>query len=234
MSKPKYLLDPGHGGADSGAVGSALKEKDVVLDVALRMRDLLLADGRIDVSMSRTSDVFHSLAARAQMANVRGAALVSIHANAGGGTGFEAFTTPGNTGASDKLATAMLKSYAAAFSSRIPGRYDMSDGDPDKEARFTVLTSTQGPAVLFELAFVDRKVDHDLMAQGPVRAEMAYALADGILKHEFGTGLVGPVTPPPVEPPSPPASDAEVARLRAIIAEAKLKVLALQALLDKA
>jgi N-acetylmuramoyl-L-alanine amidase len=233
MSKPKYMLDPGHGGEDSGAVGTRIKEKDVVLDVARRMRDILLADGRIDVSMSRDTDVFISLAGRSKLANDRGAALVSIHANSGGGTGFEAFTSRGNTGASDKLATALLNSFGAAFAGRLVGRYDTSDGDPDKEAGFAVLVNTKGHAALFELGFVDREADQALMEQPTVRAEMAQALAAGILKHEFGTATPPPPPPPP-PPVDPPASDTEVLRLRGIIKDARLKVLELQAILEKA
>lgn len=228
MARPRYIIDPGHGGYDSGAVGVRIKEKDVVLDVARRMRELLRKDGRVDVFMTRDTDVFVSLAARASEANRVGAKLVSIHANAGGGTGFEAFTSPGQT-ASDPLATDLLESYAKAFSGRLPGRYDMSDGDPDKEARFTVLTSTRGPAVLFELAFVDRGVDHDLLESPSVRQEMADALVAGILKHEFGD--VPSPKPEPTPEPSPGDSE-EVVRLRKVVAEARAMAHELLRLLD--
>lgn len=78
------FLDPGHGGNDPGAIGKMrrLKEKDVVLDVALELKKLFEQEG-YQVSMSRDRDVFIPLQERTAMANRAGADLfVSIHANA--------------------------------------------------------------------------------------------------------------------------------------------------------
>lgn len=197
--KISYVIDPGHGGADSGAVGylggQPYFEKDIVLRVAQALHNQLSVDGRFDVAMTRSSDSFPSLAARANFANSRGAKLVSIHANAGGGTGFECFTTPGQT-ESDKLATALLNQYSSAFVN-FTGRRDMQDGDPDKEARFTVLTGTKGPAVLFELGFMDRESDLKQMLEPafPMKAASAFYL--GILSYER---LELPKTDPPADP----------------------------------
>lgn len=89
------VIDPGHGGGDPGAVGgSGLKERDVVLDVSLTLRDMLQNEG-FDVIMTRSSDIFISLDRRAQIANEAAADLfVSIHANAAenrSADGFEIF-----------------------------------------------------------------------------------------------------------------------------------------------
>lgn len=158
-------------------------EKDVVLKVANQLFEMLRLDERFTLlARTRSSDVFTPLTDRARFANTNGAKLVSIHANAGGGTGFECFTTPGQT-ESDKLATALLESYAAAFPAWAT-RYDMKDGDPDKEARFTVLTNTEGPAVLFELGFMDRPEDLRRMIAPDFAERAARALYMGILKHE--------------------------------------------------
>jgi len=201
VKKISYVIDPGHGGADSGAVGSvdgrSHMEKDVVLKVANQLFEMLRLDERFTLlARTRSSDVFIPLTDRARFANANGAKLVSIHANASGGTGFECFTTPGQT-ESDKLATALLESYAAAFPTWAT-RYDMKDGDPDKEARFTVLTNTKGPAVLFELGFMDRPEDLRRMIAPDFAERAARALYMGILKHEglLPIGTVGdPVGP---------------------------------------
>ncbi len=77
------ILDPGHGGRDPGAVGhGGVREKDVVLAVALGVRKRLVAQG-VRVVMTRTGDTYPSLAARADLANrTPNAIFISIHANA--------------------------------------------------------------------------------------------------------------------------------------------------------
>ncbi len=90
------VLDPGHGGHDTGAIGpSGLMEKDVVLDLALRVRRLLQQRLGVRVLMTRTDDVFVSLPERSAFANrVKADFLVSLHVNAAnkrGAMGFEAF-----------------------------------------------------------------------------------------------------------------------------------------------
>jgi len=77
------VLDPGHGGKDSGAVGvGGLKEKDVVLSIAKYCADILREKG-FKVVLTRDSDVFIPLAQRVKIANDAKANLfVSIHANA--------------------------------------------------------------------------------------------------------------------------------------------------------
>jgi len=77
------VIDPGHGGKDPGAIGrGGLKEKDVVLDIARRLKKLLERQGH-RIIMTRTDDTFIPLSDRTQLANSRTADLfVSIHANA--------------------------------------------------------------------------------------------------------------------------------------------------------
>jgi len=90
------VLDPGHGGHDTGAIGpSGLMEKDVALDLALRLRRLLQERLGVRVLMTRTEDVFVSLPERSAFANrVKADFLVSLHVNAAnkrGAIGFETF-----------------------------------------------------------------------------------------------------------------------------------------------
>ena len=78
----RIMLDPGHGGHDPGAIGpGGVREKDVVLDVARRLREKLVARG-LDVQMTRDDDTFIPLTGRARLANERRADLfLSLHAN---------------------------------------------------------------------------------------------------------------------------------------------------------
>ena len=79
----RIILDPGHGGHDPGAIGpSGVREKDVVLDIARRLRDKLVARG-VEVLMTREDDTFVPLGGRTRLAAERQADLfLSIHANA--------------------------------------------------------------------------------------------------------------------------------------------------------
>lgn len=81
---PLVVLDPGHGGADPGAIGPAgTAEKRITLPVALELKRLLESGGRCRVAMTRTRDVFVPLARRVALAREREAALLlSIHADA--------------------------------------------------------------------------------------------------------------------------------------------------------
>lgn len=80
---PVAVIDPGHGGQEAGAVGeSGLEEKDLVLDVARRLRSRLSAAG-FAVALTRDQDVAMDLTSRTALANSLGASLfVSLHANA--------------------------------------------------------------------------------------------------------------------------------------------------------
>src|SRR5438067_10834510 len=77
------VLDPGHGGQDSGAMAGNLLEKDLTLDVAQRIDRLLGAQG-VATLMTRVGDAYVSLAARSALANrVAAAVFVIIHSNDG-------------------------------------------------------------------------------------------------------------------------------------------------------
>ena len=80
----RIVVDPGHGGHDSGAVGpSGVQEKDVVLAIGLKLRELIRDELGLDVVMTRSSDVFIPLEERTAIANKVNADLfVSVHANA--------------------------------------------------------------------------------------------------------------------------------------------------------
>ena len=79
----RIVIDPGHGGHDPGAHVNGLNEADLVLDVALRLEQLLLKQPGIEVVLTRRTDVFIPLEERTAIANREEADLfLSIHANA--------------------------------------------------------------------------------------------------------------------------------------------------------
>lgn len=168
--KPIVILDNGHGEETAGkrspvwGDGSQLFEwefnRDIVRRIAAKLDDLAIG---YEILTPETNDV--SLAERCRRANEiyrnynEKAFLVSVHANAGGGTGWEVYTSPGQTKA-DPMATVFYKEAEKEFAPdgwRI--RADYSDGDPDKEAAFYILMHTKAPAILTESFFMDTEKD---------------------------------------------------------------------------
>ena len=82
-TKPVIMIDAGHGGVDPGAVGASnIYEKAIALAVALELRKELMAGGRYDVRLTRSSDVFVSLDHRLRLSRTSGADLfISLHAD---------------------------------------------------------------------------------------------------------------------------------------------------------
>jgi len=80
----RVVIDPGHGGFDSGAIGpSGLKEKDVTLALGLKLHEKFNAQGKIKSFLTRTGDYYVPLSTRTVIANQHQADLfISIHINA--------------------------------------------------------------------------------------------------------------------------------------------------------
>ncbi|MCI0574150.1 MAG: N-acetylmuramoyl-L-alanine amidase [Myxococcaceae bacterium] len=77
---PRVVIDPGHGGAQEGAAGLGLDEKDLALQLALRLKDALA--GAAEVTLTREDDTHVELADRVARANARRVDLfISLHAN---------------------------------------------------------------------------------------------------------------------------------------------------------
>ena len=109
--------------------------------------------------------------------------FISIHCNAGGGNGFEIFTTRGNTN-SDDLAETIATCVEGLYNRvGLKLRYDHSDGDKDKEADFHVLKKTKGVAVLVECGFFDNKYDFKLLSDSNFQWALSTQLAEGILSY---------------------------------------------------
>ena len=183
-------LDPGHSGPiEPGACNreTGLKECDVVLK-ACRMLASKLSSAKICPILTRNGDIDDDgLTWRANFSNENNADLfVSLHCNAAenpAAHGFEVWTSPGDTG-SDEAATKMFFSMVHAFP-YMSAREDQSDGDPDKESRFTVLTATDCPAVLVEMAFISNQEEAELLADDAFLCKMTDAIAAGIVNY-FG------------------------------------------------
>lgn len=110
--KRRVVLDPGHGGWDSGAVGpSGLKEKDITLDIALRIERLMGEEEPMEVALTRTADYYVDLSERSLMAMERMADLfLSIHINASPGAqarGLEVYFCSERASDEDAQAVAM-------------------------------------------------------------------------------------------------------------------------------
>lgn len=182
----KIVIDPGHGGNDPGAEGFGLQEKNINLDIALRLRKKLAH--YTDIIMTRSGDVFVSLSERAAIANRAGAdCFIAIHLNAGGGTGFESYTYTGGSVAGETIRSIIHKEMAA---------YYQAGGFPDrgmKKANFAVLRSTNMPSVLLENLFIDHQADADKLRDPSFRDGAAGAMANGLIK---ALKLQGETQPP--------------------------------------
>ncbi|PDM39309.1 MULTISPECIES: N-acetylmuramoyl-L-alanine amidase [unclassified Geobacillus] len=173
----KIFIDPGHGGKDTGALGNGLQEKDITLSIALEMRRILQNEYKnVSVQLSRTSDTAVPLSERAAKANRWGADVyVSIHVNAGGGTGYEDYIYEG---LSDHSTTARIRDIIHEEVIRATGFHDRGK----KKADFYVLRETVMPAVLTENGFVDRKEDAEKLKDPAFLQKIARGHVNGLEK----------------------------------------------------
>lgn len=167
----RVLLDNGHGGLIDGAYQTPGKRSPVWDDGSQLFEgefNRAIVNGIVQqltrlgipyvVITPEYRDV--TLATRVRRANRHDPAsslFISVHANAGGGTGSEIFTSPGET-RSDAVATIFAETFRQVFPERRL-RSDLQDGDLDKERRFYVLTRTRMPAILTENFFMDNEAE---------------------------------------------------------------------------
>lgn len=194
----RVVIDAGHGGSDSGAIGyeyiypedgsspekvMKIQEKTVNLDIASKVADFLRENG-IEVYETRTSDATVSLKERYTYANELKADLfVSVHCNS--------FTSPDAKGtltiyskakdagypnkrSSKEIASIIQKHLQPALNTQ--NRNITSDDD------LAVLKHTVMPAVLIETAFISNPDDMELLMNDTMRTVAAKAIAEGILE----------------------------------------------------
>lgn len=170
----KLFIDPGHGGTDTGAVGNGLREKDLTLAIALRIRDLLEGYQNVDVRLSRENDSTLSLTQRTDMANNWGADyFISIHINAGGGTGFESYIYIS--------ASQNSVNYQNIIHAEIMKLLNIVDRGK-KSANFHVVRETNMPAILTENGFIDNPQDAERLKQSSFLDLIAQGHVNGLVQ----------------------------------------------------
>ena len=162
------IIDNGHGVDTAGKCspvwsdGSKLWEYEFNRDVAARIAYHCKMDGiKFRMLVPEMRDI--SLAERCKRANAiydsiaEECFLLSIHANAGRGTGFEVWTSKGKT-KSDAYADIFMEEAERELK-EFKMRKDYTDGDSDKEDKFYILRHTKMPAILTENLFMDNERD---------------------------------------------------------------------------
>lgn len=205
VSAPLVAIDPGHGGADSGAVGTLppgtqtgltpridpdgqtrIYEKDVTLDIAQRLNTYLQARG-FPTIMTRTQDLAGGdlpyttedadLKARVDIANNAGARLfVSVHENSLSATSTGTETYHFYYSSPGARALALLVHQQVLAVLGLPDR-------GVKTAGFYVLRNTRMPAILLEGAFLSNSNDALLLADPNVRQRLAEAIGIGVVQY---------------------------------------------------
>lgn len=181
------VIDPGHGGSDTGAIGfSGVCEKDVALAVALRTEKLLRAAGA-QVIMTRTEDTdvsyagdsaVHELQARVDVGRNHPEAelFLSIHCNSftnPDAHGMETYYYP-KTDADERFATLLNEELAAAG-----GLYNRGV----KYANFYVMRHSPMPASLVELGFLSNPQEEALLGGAEYQETMAQAIFRAIVRY---------------------------------------------------
>ena len=188
----KVFLGVGHGGADSGAVGNGLYEKNLNLSIAIACRDELERHG-VTVLMSRTKDENDTLAEEIKECNAFKPDLaVDIHNNAGGGDGAEAFYHYGG-GLSKTLAVNVLDEIVKVGQNSRGAKTRKNANGKDY---YGFIRETAAPAVIVECAFIDNATDIKIIDTAAEQIAMGAAIAKGILKT-LGIAYKEPTTPKP-------------------------------------
>ncbi|MBE2905859.1 N-acetylmuramoyl-L-alanine amidase [Anoxybacillus flavithermus] len=172
----RIVLDAGHGGKDSGAVGNGLREKDLTLNIVKKIGNLLAEYEDVEVHYTRTDDRFIELSERAAIANkLKADYFISVHINAGGGTGFGSYIFNGN-----------VSNAAVAYQNVIHSEIMKAIGNVTdrgkKRANYAVLRETHMPALLTENLFIDNKNDAAKLDSEQFLLQVAYGHVQGIAK----------------------------------------------------
>ncbi len=192
------VIDPGHGGRDDGARGSGLVEKELTLDVALRLNRILQEKG-VRTLMTRSDDSRVGLAARAAIANgVDDAIFVSIHFNQSSqasARGVETYFAPekvpeekgwtwvGFFNRADPLETDNGEELARYLQGVLVAGIDATDRGIRGRALY-VVRHVRGPAVLIEGGFLSNPAEARLLAKSEYRERLASAVAAGLIQFQ--------------------------------------------------
>jgi N-acetylmuramoyl-L-alanine amidase len=195
------ILDAGHGGIDSGAIGSVGKEKDVTLDVVLRAKKLLQENG-YQVRCTRLSDVFIPLEKRAQFASRHANAIfVSVHFNKSSkseASGLETYCLAPRGVPSMDEENLSYSDYVqhpghvndpanVALATTVHAALVRNLGLPDrgvKRARFVVVKNITIPGILIEGGFMSGIPDATFIATPEYRQRIAQCILDGVNRYK--------------------------------------------------
>lgn len=166
------VIDPGHGGHDRGGIfGQRACEKDLALDVARRLNQIL-QDAGINTVMTRKDDTFIPLDQRVAFANTRRDSLfVSIHFNSAIREG------------ADGCETYYYNSKALPIAARVQAqlmRIEPGENRGVKRRAYFVLRKTKVPAVLAECGFLTNRKEAALCQTPAHRQDLAEAIANAV------------------------------------------------------
>ena len=191
------VLDPGHGGQDSGAICGAIYEKDLTLDIAQRVDRLLQAQG-VATLMTRVGDSYVSLQDRAAVTNrARDCIFVSIHFNESKKpvSGIETYYAEHQAAPAPRLVswipffqgpaaespTLASQSLARFIQEAMIARTKAPDRGTKAE-QFFVIGNVSAPAVLVEGGFLNKE-DIAKLESNDYREQMAAAISEGVLRY---------------------------------------------------
>ncbi len=176
----KIIIDAGHGGKDTGAIGpTGLREKDVNLGTALLLKAELEKYGAIPI-LTRSTDIFLELSERTAIANKSDAdAFISIHgdsfsSSSRGSTTYYNSTVNFNGPRSRTLGEAVQKSMVSSL-----GTYNRGV----KEQNFYVNRMNELPSVLVELAFLSNPSEEALLKTTAFRTKAAVGITKGLEQY---------------------------------------------------
>lgn len=173
----KVFIGVGHGGSEPGAIANGLIEKDLNLNTALSVYDVLVDHG-VTCKLSRTRDEADTLTEEIYECNkFKPDLAIDIHHNAGGGDGVEVFySIVGGTG--KVLAENILKEIVliGQNSRGIKTKRNTAGSD-----WYGFIRQTEAPAVIVECAFLDSK-DYEIVDTKQENESMGLAIAKGVLK----------------------------------------------------
>ena len=173
--KKKVVIDAGHGGSDVGAVGGDdTYEKDITLDVAKKVEDLLKDKGFL-VLMTRPDDSYVSLQDRvAKSENFQPDIFVSIHVNSSVRPEITGVETHYYHQESMALAQTVHSSLASSVQSPNRGLF---------KSKFYVINHTTAPSILVEIGFISNSEERAQLVGEKRKQATAKAIADGVQKY---------------------------------------------------
>lgn len=178
----RIVLDPGHGGLDPGAVGNGLQEKRLTWDIANLVKQKM-ANVNAEVIIVQPSSLNPNSTARdevnippAEANRLKADFFLSIHINAGGGTGFESFVHTTAKGARSDQIREKLHNQIMAYLSK----HKIVDRGK-KYANFGVLRMTNMPAVLIECLFIDNPAGAEKLKDFNFLNGLANEIAYGLI-----------------------------------------------------